>query len=171
MARRMIAPIAEEMTAPMNPPPSEMPKRGNRKPAMIDPTMPTMMSPMRPKPPPLTTCPAIQPASAPMMSAMMIAVRSIVASKVAYWNNLPEILRSSSTPGEFCPAIQAPAAPSAGIETPVIRRAHQQRDRLPGCAGLCNYGLVQSNHMVTLRLDSAVRTWRKHDRGKAGMRR
>src|SRR5712672_1681035 len=61
------------MIALMMPEPITTPSRGSNKPAMIAPTMPTTMSPTRPKPTPVTTWPAAQPAIAPTTSQIRIA--------------------------------------------------------------------------------------------------
>ena len=56
-----MAPIAAWMTAPTSPDPIAIPSLGNRKPATIDPKIPTTILPIKPKPAP----PAIQPAAPP----------------------------------------------------------------------------------------------------------
>src|SRR5687767_8997137 len=53
------------------------PIAGSRRPAMIAPTMPTMMLPTSPKPIPVTMRPASQPAIAPTMSQTMMLVTVI----------------------------------------------------------------------------------------------
>src|ERR1700733_1358089 len=79
MIRRITAPIKASMIAPITSPPNRgTPICGNNQPAMKAPTMPTTMSPIRPKPPPLTTMPASQPAIAPTISQIMMPMFSPV---------------------------------------------------------------------------------------------
>src|SRR5262245_38475044 len=77
MRSRITAPIKALMIAAMKPPPIAMPMRGSSQPAMKAPTMPTTMSPIRPKPDPLTSRPASQPATAPTIRNMISAWISI----------------------------------------------------------------------------------------------
>ncbi|ABY40245.1 Hypothetical protein, conserved [Brucella suis ATCC 23445] len=65
MIRSMAAPIKALMIEAITPPPTEKPRRGNSQPAKKAPITPTMILPIRPKPPPCTTLPASQPATSP----------------------------------------------------------------------------------------------------------
>src|SRR5262249_14439217 len=70
MTRKMkmstIAPMVATIMAPSRPPPKDTPREVNRKPPINAPNTPTTMSPITPKPPPFTSCPASHPATNPI---------------------------------------------------------------------------------------------------------
>src|SRR5262247_3761812 len=65
MKRSTTAPMVATMMLPKSPPPAEAPRVLNSHPPRKAPITPTTRSPMTPKPPPLTSTPANQPATRP----------------------------------------------------------------------------------------------------------
>src|ERR1051325_8348055 len=74
--RRRTAPMKATIRLPSSPCPISTPVFRSRYPPRNDPAMPTMMSPMRPKPLPLMNLPASQPAIAPMTMNQSRAIQS-----------------------------------------------------------------------------------------------